>query len=146
KRLLPSEKSDRPDNKACLRTYGIMRTFFNKASTSPDPLVEYKEMLETEATLRQRLCALSKDGSLPEQVHHHLDQLREAISGMISMGSDAVETNMQDEEGESLMERPGPVKLVPITMVQKMREVLKEEREKTRKLNEENNSLARQLR
>jgi hypothetical protein len=134
----------------------MLRSFFNKALTSADPVVEYKEMLETESTLRQRLRALNPNKNIPQEVVHHLDELRAAITEMISLGSDGVVELHRDEEAEKaanreqgieelVRERSPPIRMVPVTTLAKVRDQLKEEKEKNSRLNAENNLLATEL-
>lgn len=154
--LLPSEKSPRPEKKACLRLYGLMRNSLNQSRKSADPIVEYKEMLNTENSLRQRLSALIPNKDLPLRVADLLDELRNQLNEVISLGSDGIRSLQAAEhaEKEALKEqrlempvrtRPAPEERVPISRLKKVQDLLKEEREKTARLSAENNDLVRRL-
>jgi regulator of replication initiation timing len=151
--ILPDHRSERPDKKACLRTYGLLTNLFNKASTSESPAIDYNEMLKTEATLRQRLAALGTNG-IPLQMQDFMNELRDALKEMIEIGDEKLKEMFTDEEKDKQkreqvgvvesvrMKKVPPVVMVPITKVQEVRAQLKTEKEKVRRLNEENNRLA----
>lgn len=149
--ILPDHRSERSDKKACLRTYGLLTNLFKKAFTSNSPVADYNEMLKTEATLRQRLAALGKNG-IPLVMEGYMDELRDVLKEMISKGDEKLKKLHADEEKEMatreetgvvvpLRTKKEPVLMVPITKLHEVRAQLKKEKDNVRRLNEENNRL-----
>lgn len=159
--LLPAENSTRRDKMACRQIYGMICRFFKNALYSNNPIADYKQMMTllegSQDTLRSRLRALMPPNkTLPEQVVTCLDDLSGALDLLMSMEkeeiiamheSEKAEAGQKEETaGEPKREKRLPVQLVPIIRVRNVAHLLKEEREKMKKLTEENNRLALELR
>ncbi|KAF2650868.1 hypothetical protein K491DRAFT_573756, partial [Lophiostoma macrostomum CBS 122681] len=78
--VLPPETSTRPEYRACRTTYGMMKSFLNKAMVSDHPLIEYKELQKLEPALRERLHAMKAKKGVPSKMIDLLDEIKASLA------------------------------------------------------------------
>jgi hypothetical protein len=149
--LLPSESIDRADYRACRTTYGLLSTTYKRANDSNTPEKDYKELQVLEKSLRYRLSNLGAKRGLPRKFQGPLDDFKTGVDGALKMGIsiDFLIQDLKDALDEKPDATPAP-KPVPAKMVSEKRfktvlEELRKEKDKNRKLNEENNHITLEL-
>ncbi|KAI4951183.1 hypothetical protein J4E91_003889 [Alternaria rosae] len=149
--LLPSETIDRADYRRCRTTYGLLSTAYKRANHSNEPEKDYKELQKLEKTLRDRLSNLDPARGLPRKFQDPLDNLKAGIDGALEMGVtvEFLIEGLKDILNEKPDATPAPkaelTRLVPEKRLQRYLEELRIEKDKNRKLNEENNRLILEL-
>jgi hypothetical protein len=149
--LLPSESIDRADYRRCRTTYGLLSMTYKRANDSNAPEKEYKELQELEKCLRHRLSNLDPTRGLPRKFKGPLDDLKAGIDGALEMGVpvDFLIQGLKDILNEmpdaTPAQKPEPTRLVPEKRLKKALDELRIEKDKNRKLNEENNRMILEL-
>jgi hypothetical protein len=138
-----------PEYKRCRTTFGLLRSFFNKAETSEEPKKEYIEVQKMELALRQRLLALPSTKGVPVKMIECLDELKVAVAEVIETGwsfkGDVVLKLENLHLGKEEEVQP-KLNIRIKDKVHKYKDALVEEKTKNMLLNEENNRLVLRLR
>ena len=149
--LLPSETIDRADYRRCRTTYGLLSTAYKRANHSDEPEKDYKELQKLEKTLRDRLSNLDPARGLPRKFQGPLDNLKAGIDGALEMGVtvefliEGLKDILNEKPDATPAPKVEPNRLVPEKRLQRYLEELRIEKDKNRKLNEENNRLILEL-
>ncbi|KAL1793286.1 hypothetical protein ACET3X_008268 [Alternaria dauci] len=149
--LLPSESIDRADYRACRTTYGRLSATYKRASDSDTPEKDYKELQALEKTLRHRLSNLDASRGLPRKFKGPLDDLKSGIDDALERGVSiefliqGLKDALEEKPDATPAPKPVPPKMVPEKRYKAVLEELRIEKEKNRKLNEENNRMALEL-
>jgi hypothetical protein len=149
--LLPSETIDRADYKKCRTTYGVLSTTYKRANDSNTPEKEYKELQELEKCLRHRLSNLDPTRGLPRKFQRPLDDLKAGIDGALGNGVsvdfliEGLKDVLNENPDATPAHKPEPNRLVPEKRLKKVLGELRNEKDKNRKLNEENNRIILEL-
>ncbi|KAF1945515.1 hypothetical protein EJ02DRAFT_396368 [Clathrospora elynae] len=150
--LLPSESIDRPDYRACRTTYGLLSTTFKRTADSNTPQKDYKELQALQKVLRHRLASLDPTRGLPRKFLGPLESLKSGIDDALTQGVTidylirGVRDILEENPDATPAPKPAPVKMVSETRFKNVWDELQAEKDKNRKLNEENNVLAMKLR
>jgi hypothetical protein len=150
--LLPSETIDRVDYKMCRTIYGVLSTTYKRANDSNTPEKEHKELQELEKCLRHRLFNLDPIRGLPRKFQRPLDDLKAGIDGALEKGVsvefliEGLRDILNEKPDATPSHKPEPNRLVPEKHLKKALEELRNEKDKNRKLNEENNLITLELR
>ncbi|KAF2474945.1 uncharacterized protein BDR25DRAFT_311334 [Lindgomyces ingoldianus] len=158
--ILPPERPGRPEYKRCRTTFGLMRSIFRKAETSENLETEYIELAKLEPALRQQLEGLNSCKGIPEKMMKCLDELKITVAVMLKGGLTPNDISCQMAENETehvelqvMDPKPRvesnqikiPVKLIPETKLDSLREDLAAANAKIVRLINENNSLTTSL-
>lgn len=147
--VLPPENTSNPAYMRIHTTFGLLKGCLDAAEQSPNPSKQYQELQKLEQTLRQRLIDLKSKKGIPAKMQACLDELRDAVKEALERGVDAdfviqAFENMIAAPVAPLEERDSrrPPRMVSEKRLKEVWELYKAEKEKNRKLNEENNRLA----
>ncbi|CAE7177171.1 hypothetical protein PTNB85_03078 [Pyrenophora teres f. teres] len=146
--MLPSESIDRADYRGCRTTYGVLSMTYKRANDSNNPAREYKQLQDIEKSLRERLTNLDVTKGLPRKFQDPLDRLRNGVEDALGKGVtvdfliQGMRDMLEEKPDATPAPKPEPVKMVSGARHKALVDALSAEREKNRKLNEENNRLA----
>ncbi|EFQ87412.1 hypothetical protein PTT_17127 [Pyrenophora teres f. teres 0-1] len=146
--MLPSESIDRADYRGCRTTYGVLSMTYKRANDSNNPAREYKQLRDIEKSLRERLTNLDVTKGLPRKFQDPLDRLRNGVEDALGKGVtvdfliQGMRDMLEEKPDATPAPKPEPVKMVSGARHKALVDALSAEREKNRKLNEENNRLA----
>ncbi|KAI2482998.1 hypothetical protein Ptr902_05315 [Pyrenophora tritici-repentis] len=146
--MLPSESIDRADYRRCRTTYGALSMTYKRANDSNDPAKEYKQLQEIEKVLRERLTNLDPTRGLPRKFQDPLDRLRAGIEHALNTGVtvdfliQGMKDMLEEKPDATPAPKPEPIKMVSGARYKAVVDALAAEKDKNRKLNEENNRLA----